>query len=152
MSLLFLFKFLVGEVDFLRYKLGQSTISIDPDRIKALIDALIPKSATDIKGLSGGLGMVLTFEPKIAEGMVPLNPLSNGKKFAWDESHSKALASLKDILTETLKDPKNYRPDPTLPFILETDASNFALGAVLFQEHPSAKDEEKKMETTTEGD
>ena len=87
-------QFLVREVDFLGYKLGQGTISIHPDRIKVLIDASIPKSATDIKGLSGGLVMVRRFEPKIAEGMVLLNPLSNGKKFAWDESHSKALSSL----------------------------------------------------------
>ena len=51
---------------------------------------------------------------------------------------------MKDILTETFKDPKNYRPDLTLPLIVETGASNLDLGAVLIQEHPPTKDEQKE--------
>jgi hypothetical protein len=42
-------------------------ISLDMDRIQALINSHIPTSCTDVRGLLGGLQMLRRFEPKIAE-------------------------------------------------------------------------------------
>jgi hypothetical protein len=81
--------------------------------------------------------MLRRFESKIAKFTVQLNPLTSGatgRKFEWTKEHDQVLAKLKDLLRSMLKNPRNFRPDPVLPLIVEVDASNFALGAALIQE------------------
>ena len=69
--------------------------------------------------------------------MRPLtNLLKKGAEFLWTDAHTKAINQLIDI---TLNDPVLYRPDPLKQFTLEVDASAFATGAILYQEHEGTK-------------
>ena len=62
-------------------------------------------------------------------------------KVAWTPSHEQAFFRLKDLLTSK---PILCSPDVTKPFVLQTDASESGIGAVLSQadeegvEHPVA--------------
>jgi hypothetical protein len=56
--------------------------------------------------------------------------LKNNTPFVWSEDTDEAFNTLKQLLTSELL--LQY-PDFTKPFILSTDASNYALGAVLSQ-------------------
>ncbi len=53
------------------------------------------------------------------------------KAVAWDDASRQAFGNLKIALKEGLE---VFQIEPDHPFILHTDASNFALGAVLEQQ------------------
>jgi len=73
-----------------------------------------------------------SFVPKYTELAQPLyNLVKKGTKFRWNEETEQATENLKNALTEA--------PVPTCPafeksFVTQTNASNFGLGAVIFQE------------------
>lgn len=56
--------------------------------------------------------------------------LKKHQKFVWTNKEQKALDNIKDKMT---KAPIMRCPDFSLPFFLQTDASDSGLGAVLFQ-------------------
>ncbi len=85
----------------------------------------------------GILGYQRPFIPGFAHIARPLtNLLKKGTAFLWTDAHTQAIDKLIDI---TLNDPVLYRPDPLKQFILEVDASAFATGAILYQEHEGTR-------------
>jgi hypothetical protein len=65
--------------------------------------------------------------PRRAELLAPLTALT-GKTFYWDSSHDAAFQRLKALVTaETLL----VYPDHSLPWVIETDSSDYQLGAIL---------------------
>ena len=71
------------------------------------------------------------FIPNAAEIAAPLNELrKKGTKFVWGERQQKAFETLKEAI---ISPPVLRMPDFSQPFILQTDASSVALGAVLSQ-------------------
>ena len=69
--------------------------------------------------------------PKFADIARPLVELTKkGSTFAWGPQHTEAVCKLKQQLVEfaTL-----HIPDSTKPYQLHTDASGYAIGAVLEQ-------------------
>jgi len=67
----------------------------------------------------------------------PLTQLTKkGIPFEWTQECREALNQLIAKVTE---DPKIIAPNPDKQFELETDASNFALGAILFQRDERGK-------------
>ena len=71
------------------------------------------------------------FIPYAAEIAAPLNELrKKGAKSVWGEKEQKAYETLKEAI---IFPPVLRMPDFSKPFILQTDASSVALGAVLSQ-------------------
>ena len=68
-----------------------------------------------------------------------------GKTFEWGEDQKKSMQKLKVAIATT---PILYIVDPNKPFVVETDASNFAVGAVLTQEGRPIAFESKKLDHT----
>jgi len=62
------------------------------------------------------------FEPRIAEKKFGSNIFK-----LVDKEHD-CLKELKAFLREKLNKPRNFRADPTLPMIVETDATKKAIG------------------------
>ena len=62
--------------------------------------------------------------------------LRKGRGFTWTPQCQQAFNSLQKALTEA---PILTPPDPMLPFILDTDASNMGMGAVLAQAGPEGE-------------
>jgi hypothetical protein len=66
----------------------------------------------------------------------PLTQLLTAKGFAWTEQAAAAFKALKDAMVSTLV---LALPNFTLPFVIETDACDTGVGAVLMQAgHPIA--------------
>ena len=65
----------------------------------------------------------------------PLNDLlRKDTVFQWTPAHQTAFDELKHTITSG---PVLRIPQPTLPFVLETDSSGFAISGILMQEHDS---------------
>ncbi|CAG2220993.1 Retrovirus-related Pol polyprotein from transposon 17.6,Retrovirus-related Pol polyprotein from transposon 297 [Mytilus edulis] len=93
-------------------------------------------SSTECKGNKELLGLC-SYYRKFVKGFADLSrPLhkacDKGTKFIWTENCQLAFNSLKEALTTP---PILVYPVTDKTFILDTDASNYAVGAVLSQEH-----------------
>ncbi|ROT61688.1 hypothetical protein C7M84_020536 [Penaeus vannamei] len=74
---------------------------------------------------------VLVFGNTFEEELEHLTELTRkGASFVWDETCHQAFVALKQALVEA---PALPYPDPSLPYILDTDASQEGVGAVLSQ-------------------
>jgi len=97
----------------------------------AIQDWPTPKSLTEVRSFVGFASYYRRFVPNFSEIVEPLNRLSQKNAiFNWTDECHQAFAELKVRLT---KPPILAYPDPKRRFILDTDASNLAMGAVLSQ-------------------
>jgi hypothetical protein len=119
------------EIKFLGHIVSEKGIATDPAKIEAVQDWPVPKSAKEVKSFIGLCTYYRKFVYKFAEIAGPLHRLSEKNvKFEWTMECQAAFDTLKEKLTST---PILSYPLPDTPFIVDTDASNTALGAVLSQ-------------------
>ena len=102
------------------------TISPDPDRIKPLIDLPPPQN---IKELRRVMGLFAHYSQFIRCFSAKLHPLSQSTSFPLSSEALDAFNTLKKDIKESIMS----TIDVTAPFTLETDASDFAIAAVLNQ-------------------
>jgi hypothetical protein len=121
-----------GEISILGHLVSPAGVRIDPERTRSIRDFPIPR---DIKGISRFIGMVNfyhKFIPRLADMAAPLNALrKKGEKFSWGQPQQQAFEALKQAISQP---PVLGMADFAEKFILQTDASGVALGAVLSQE------------------
>jgi hypothetical protein len=119
------------ETLFLGYKISKKGVSIDESRVKAIKDYPKPKNCTDVKKFLGLASYYRQFVRNFSDIVEPLNKLTRKKiRFKWDDFCEKAFNKLIELLTTT---PVLAFPNFDKEFILQTDASNYGLGAVLSQ-------------------
>ena len=119
------------EVKYLGHIVSASRIKTDPKKIQAVRDWPEPNNVTELRSFIGLCSCYRKFILGFADIAKPLQCLtSKGKPFAWTSECSQAFGKLKNRLCEaqTLA-----HPDFTKEFILDTDASDFAIGVVLPQ-------------------
>ena len=91
----------------------------------------VPSTAKELQTYLGLTNNYRRFIPGYAEIADPFySLLQKGRKFEWSVDHQVAYDCLKDHLTAT---PILAYPLPQHSFILDTDASNTSIGAVLSQ-------------------
>ena len=119
-------------------------------KVQAVRDWKVPESVVEIRNFLGLAAYYRRFIPQFARIAAPLTNLTpKNHPFIWSLREGKAFQQLKDAL---LHAPVLKLVDPTREFIVTTDASDFATGAILSQvwedgEHPVAC-ENRKMNTT----
>ena len=119
------------KVQFLGHIKSKDILEIDPSKTEAVQKFPVPRSQTDVKLFLGFATYYRRFVPKFAGIARPLQKTSEtSTKFDWEPEAQDAFESLKLKLTST---PKLAFPCFKKPFILYTDASQFAMGAVLAQ-------------------
>lgn len=124
-------EFLCKEVAFLGHVVTPEGVKPNPDKVMAIKNWPIPKTETELRGFLGTLGYYRRFIKDFAKIVKPLTkPLRKGEKVVHSEEFVETFNKCKIILTSSHV--LQY-PDFTKPFILTTDASNFAIGAVLSQ-------------------
>ena len=126
------------EITFLGYKIGNGVAKIEETKMDGLQNW--PRTLTCVKDVQQVLG-VLGYQRPFIQGFADLaKPLTNltkkGVPFEWTD---KCRNALDQLITKFTEDPELTAPDPTRQFELETNASNFALGAVLFQKDDQGK-------------
>lgn len=125
-------EFLRKEVLYLGHTITKNGLMPNNDKIKAVLNFPIPRTSTEIKSFLGLVGYYRKFIKDFAKLTQPLTS-SLKKKNKIDHTKKEyidAFEKCKELLTNA---PLLQFPDFTKPFVLTTDASNFAIGAVLSQ-------------------
>lgn len=119
-------------VQFLGYNISYSGLAVDPDKISVVVNYPEPKNLKQLKTFLGMTSFYAKFIPRYSELAEPLNSLKKkDAKYVWGPKQVEAFGRLKQQLVS----PNVLRfPDFSKKFILQSDASGTALGAVLQQE------------------
>ena len=118
-------------VKYLGHVISGGTISTDPSKTAAVREFPVPTSVTEVRSFLGLASYYRRFVPNFAEVCKPLTTLTKTKgapKFRWTEEANIAFQSIKALLTEA---PCLTCFNQNAPLIVQTDASNYGLGAVL---------------------
>jgi hypothetical protein len=128
-------QFHVQEVAFLGFIVGSEGIKMDPSKVAAITSWPQPGSVHDIRVFLGLANFYRRFVKDFSQIVAPITALlKKGQKFVWGKNAQTALEQLKAAFTT---EPILHHFDPLLPVVLEADASDFALGAVVSQRDPT---------------
>ena len=156
-------KFAQKEVKFLGHVIAQNSIKTNPEAVEAIKAWQHPsdsgkKAVTAVRSFLGMAGWYRKFIPRFADIARPLfNLTKKDAKWEWTPECQSAFEQIRDSLTAA---PVLAVADPNKPYILHTDASDHAMGAILMQDdengepHPIAyasktfNDAQKNYDTT----
>ena len=132
----------VPQVDFFGYQVRHGSWDLSPDRKAAISDIPMP---TNAKQMQSFLGAALFFHQHVSdysEWAAKLYEMTH-QQFSWDPASwqydyrghfDKFKVAIQQATTL-------YFPDYSLPWVLRVDASEHAVGAVLYQEFVTSNDE-----------
>ncbi|XP_057712509.1 uncharacterized protein LOC130929420 [Corythoichthys intestinalis] len=124
-----------SSVPFLGYILAEGKVKMDPDKISAVLNWPVPKNLKELQRFLGFANFYRKFIKNYSTIASPLHCLtSTHRRFLWSEPCQKAFDLLKNRFTSA---PILSLPDPAHQFILEVDASDVGVGAVLSQRNPT---------------
>lgn len=125
-------EFMKRETEFLGHVITDKGVKPNPKKIEAVQKYPIPRTPTQIKAFLGLTGFYRKFIKDYAAIAKPLTAClkKDCKINIQDKNYRNAFNKLKALLTS---DPILHYPDFNKEFVLTTDASNYAIGAVLSQ-------------------
>lgn len=124
-------RFTSSELAFLGHVISKDGIRTDPDKIEKVKNFPEPKNLTQLRGFLGLASYYRRFIKDFSKIANPLNKLlKKSVPYAWKKEQQQAFDYLKECL---ISSPILTYPNWDRPFTLFTDASTFALGAVLTQ-------------------
>lgn len=125
------------QVQYLGHVISGAGVATDPSKVKDIMNWPVPQSVKDVRAFLGLAGYYRKFVKNFGIISKPLTTLlRKGVLFMWTSVHDEAFTALKQALSST---PVLSLPDFTKTFVIETDASDRGVGAVLLQEgHPIA--------------
>jgi hypothetical protein len=125
-------EFFKHEVEFLGHRVGRDGVRMMEDKVQAIREWPTPRSVRDVRAFLGTAGYYRKFIRDFSTIAAPLSELTKDSvKFEWAAPHESAFVQLKAAIAQG---PVLILPDPSLPFVVHTDASGFAVGAVLQQD------------------
>jgi hypothetical protein len=125
-------KFACEELEFLGHVVGKKGLAPDDRKIDAVLEYPPPKDQTGVRAFLGMTGFYRQFIQNYSELTRPITELlKKNVHFKWTEECQEAFEMLKDCL---ISSPILIMPNDKDLFTVMTDASDFALGAVLAQE------------------
>ncbi|KAG1927362.1 retrotransposable element [Pimephales promelas] len=127
--------FHVPSVTFLGSVISAEGISMDSSKVQAVVDWPVPDSRVALQRFLGFANFYRRFIRNFSQVAAPLTALTSVKScFRWSESAQEAFDRLKVLFTTA---PILIMPDITRQFIVEVDASEVGVGAVLSQRSAS---------------
>lgn len=122
-------EFHASSVSFLGYILARGQVKTDPVKIKAVVEWPIPDSRRKLQQFLGFANFYRRFVRNYSQVAAPLTRLTSSKvPFIWSPEAHPAFTTLKQLFTSA---PILIHPATSKQFIVEVDASNVGVGAVL---------------------
>ena len=124
-------KFLKDKVIYLGHIIAADGVRPNPEKIKAVAEFPVPKTRKNLKQFLGLVNYYRRFIPDMAKRAKPLTSLTSPRiPFFWTEKQQESFEDLREVLC---KEPVLRYPNFDEPFIITTDASDIAVGAILSQ-------------------
>ena len=121
------------QVEFLGHRIGREGLSVDPHKVDAVRDWPVPRDVSQMRSFLGLAGYYRRFITNYSQLTLPLTELTKDDvEWHWDAPEQSAFAQLKVMLSSA---PVLQLADPALPYTIHCDASGFATGACLMQDH-----------------
>ena len=118
-------------VPFLGYVISAHGLSMDPAKVQAILQWKSPNSVKEIQSFLGFANFYRRFIEHFSSIVTPITTLTRkGVPFVWTAEAEKAFQMLKQAFVQA---PILQNPNPQLPFVVETDASQIAVGGILSQ-------------------
>ena len=135
--------FFEPETLFLGHIVSGDGVRCDPQKVEAVKNWRRPSSCKEALSFAAFVNYYHRFVPGFSEKARPLYELGHKKKFEWTDEHEEAFQALR---TAVITAPVVGYPRDTGDWILDTDASAYAMGAVLSQKQKNADGvEEEKV-------
>ena len=118
-------------VEYLGHYISADGIEVDDKKVQAIKDWITPANLTELRSFLGLANYYRRFVKQFSTIAAPLTELlQKNVPYLWKKEQEDAFQALKERLTTA---PVLLIPDPEKPFIVTTDASDIAIGAVLSQ-------------------
>ena len=118
-------------LSYLEYIISLDQVQIDPIKLKGISDWPVSSTVKKTRKFLGFCNFYRKFIKDYTKIASPINQLvKKNTKFIWTEEAQKAFDKLKKKFEEK---PILIMPDPTKPFEIFADTSNYMTGAVLTQ-------------------
>lgn len=120
-----------NEIIYLGHRISKDGVAPDPAKVEAITKMPKPRDITELRSFLGLCNYYRNFIHNFADKMSPLyNITKSNMHFQWLDQHDNVFKQIKEELT---REPILRHPDFNFPFIIQTDASNVGIGAVLVQ-------------------
>ena len=119
------------KITFLGHVISAEGVATDPEKIRLITDWPVPTNLRQLRGFLGLAGYYRKFVGGFSRIATPLNELTKkGRSFVWTRDSQGAFEALKEALSTP---PVLCLPNEEGNLILDTDASDRSIGAVLSQ-------------------
>lgn len=123
--------FAKAQVSFIGHIITPSGVCMEPSRVRTILEYKVP---TNVKSLRAFLGLINydhRFVKNFANLTLDLNKLlKKGTKWSWGDREQRAFETVKTAFNNVVM--LNH-PNPEWDYFINTDASEYAIGACLYQ-------------------
>jgi hypothetical protein len=126
-------EWMLPEVEFLGHRIGRDGLAVDPHKVDAVKQWPTPTNVSELRSFLGLAGYYRRFLEQYSQIALPLTELTKDEvEWKWADSERGAFERLKGMLSDA---PILRLADPDRPYVIHCDASGYAIGACLMQDH-----------------
>ena len=119
------------EMDILGFHVGNNSVAPSKENGQKLLDFPVPNTKRRLQGFLGLANFNRRFIPHYAELTKPLTEILSDKvRYIWTDKQQQAFEKIKATLSSA---PALGLPDFRKPFVIQSDASDVAVGGMLYQ-------------------
>ena len=119
------------EFEYLGATIKKGKVCPSKKSLETISRLTVPTDENQVRRFLGMVGYLRRFIPDFAVKVKPIQALITAETFHWSPDCQSSYDEMKSFISSASC--SLYLPDPLLPFILDTDASGYAIGGVLQQ-------------------
>lgn len=125
-------EFMKTSIRFLGHIISEEGVQPDPSKISSITEFPTPNNLKGLRAFLGLTGYYRRFSPEYAKAIQPLLELTRKHvRWKWEQQHTDAMNDVKGLFRCNIM---LHHPQKTGKYVIYADASDYAVGSVLYQE------------------